>query len=182
MTDKMEACIRTKLDHGRSPALPSFKRTHMHHQEIPEPGVTVTLGGNWKQCDSGQVLDLDPTGQWSQSTATPIKDYLCIGTNNYKVPDQNGIHIIVGVQSAPGKFDTIYVNKTQLGVGMHAQYQPQEHVQWWYQSGMRSSTMIEESDTKKELGDYSAADPHSGTFSKSSSFSYDTERWSTDSP
>ncbi|KAF1997419.1 hypothetical protein P154DRAFT_441112 [Amniculicola lignicola CBS 123094] len=150
--------------------------------EVPSPGLMITLGGFWKQCDPGQVLDIDETGQWMQSTATPVKDYLSVGSNNYSIPEVNGIHIVVGVQSAPGNFDIIYVDETELGKGMTAQYQPQEQIQWWYQTGMRSSTMIEQASTKKETGDYSAPDSRTGTYSKTSSYSYTTGTWKTSSP
>ncbi|KAF7510763.1 hypothetical protein GJ744_005863 [Endocarpon pusillum] len=151
--------------------------------DLPSEGVEVTLGGNWKQCDPGQVLDLDETGQWTQSTSQPVIDFLAIGNNNFKSgTDTNGIHIIVGVQNAPGAFDPIFVDPAELGPNMSGSYQPQEQLQWWYEEGMRTSTMISKNKSDKEVGDYSQPDPKSGTFAKTSSFTFNTGKWSTTSP
>jgi hypothetical protein len=65
---------------------------------------------------------------------------------------------------------------------MSASYQPQEQLQWWYEEGVKTSTMISKNLSKKEIGDYSAPDPHSGSFSKTSSFTFNTGKWSTTSP
>jgi len=141
------------------------------------------MGGFWKQCDPGQVIDLDETGQWIQSTSQPVVDFLAIGNNNFKSGTAtNGIHIIVGVQNMPGNFDPIFVDPSELGPNMSASYQPQEQLQWWYEEGVKTSTMISKNVGRKEIGDFSAPDPHSGVFSKTSSFAFNSGKWSTTSP
>ncbi|ORY09618.1 hypothetical protein BCR34DRAFT_589220 [Clohesyomyces aquaticus] len=150
--------------------------------DVPTPGHPVTLAGSWKQCDRGQVIDLDETGQWVQSTSSPSPDHLMVGKNRLRAPAPKGVHIVVGVQAKPGNFDPIFVDNIRLGVGMSAKYQPQEQVQWWYQSDMRSSAVVEGVSTVVETGDYSAKDPVSGTYKKTSSYSYDTGAWVTTSP
>ncbi|PMD50909.1 uncharacterized protein K444DRAFT_604409 [Hyaloscypha bicolor E] len=151
--------------------------------DIPSDGLQVTLGGLWRQCDLGQVIDLDETGQWTQSTSQPVIDFLAIGNNKFKSGTvTNGIHIIVGVQNSPGAFDPIFVDPTELGPNMSASYQPQEQLQWWYEEGMKTSTMISTADTTKEVGDYSKPDPKSGLFSKTSSYTFNTGKWLTGSP
>lgn len=135
------------------------------------------------QCDQGQVLDLDPTGMWAQSTATPTIGYLKVGKNNYQTnTGTNGIHFIVGVQEASGGFSPIFVDPSETGHEMAALYQPQEKVQWWFQAGMQTSTIISQNIGPAETGDFTQPDAKSGTNSKTSSYSFNAGKWTTTSP
>lgn len=181
---QVETNLRPQLDHGE------FKDntncpylTQITAQDVPASGLSINLGGYWKQCDPGQVLDLDANGVWTQSTSKPIIDYLAVGKNNYKSgTPTNGIHIVIGVQLAPGEFDTIFIDQTELGPGMNAAYQPQEKVQWWYEAGMKSATMISSDRSSVETGDFSAPDPLTNTYSLTSSYSFANGVWTTKAP
>ncbi|MCJ1373121.1 hypothetical protein MMC20_004348 [Loxospora ochrophaea] len=151
--------------------------------DVPTPGLAITLGGRWKQCDQGQVLDLNELGIWAQSTITPSPGYLKVGVNKYQTQTgSNGVHFIVGVQEAPGKFSSIFIDQNETGHGMTATYQPQEQVQRWFEAGVKSSTMISEINSIKETGDFFAKDSISGTFSKTSSYNFKNSVWTTTAP
>ena len=65
---------------------------------------------------------------------------------------------------------------------MEAMYQPVEKVQWWYQAGMQTSTMISENIGPAELGDFSKPDDTSGLYAKTSSYAFKESTWKTASP
>ncbi|KAL9073591.1 MAG: hypothetical protein Q9161_002831 [Pseudevernia consocians] len=152
-------------------------------QEVPVPGLTVALGGKWRQCDQGQVLDLGPKGAWVQSTATATIGYLKVGKNNYQTnTGTNGVHFLVGVQEASGGFSPIFLDPSETGYGMSALYQPQEKVQWWFQAGMQTSTIISHNIGPTETGDFTEPDADSGTNSKTSTYNFKAGKWTTTSP
>ena len=139
--------------------------------------------GEWKQCDQGQVFDLDAMGMWEQSTAIPKLRYLKVGKNNYQTnTGTNGVHFMVGVQEARDGSSPIFVDPAETGHGMTALYQPQEKVQWWYQSGMHTSTIIGENVGPVETGDFTPPDAVSGTNSNTSSYNFQAGQWTTTSP
>lgn len=143
----------------------------------------ISLSGFWKQCDEGQVLDLNSSGLFVQSTASTKPGYLKVGSNNYQTQSgDNGVHFIVGIQEASGNFSPIFVDPTETGHGMEAAYQPQEKVQWWYQAGMQTSSMISENRGPTETGDFSKPDDVTGLYSKSSSYDFKKGEWTTTSP
>lgn len=151
--------------------------------DLPAEGLSVSLGGRWMQCNLGQALDLDKYGRWQHSTQKQVPNFMAIGINGYR-PDTatNGIHIVVGVQGAHGQFDPIFVDPVELGPNMGASYQPQEKVKWWYEAGMKTSTMISSAHSGAEEGDFSAPDPTSKTYTKTSSYNYAQGTWTTTAP
>ncbi len=56
-------------------------------------------------------------------------------------------------------------------------YQPQETVKWWYQTGVRTSTMIAGADTPLQTYDISAPNPETGLFYVSTTYIYATGQW-----
>ena len=152
-------------------------------KSMPEPGKPVTLSGEWKQCDQGQVMDLSSSGFFTESTAPGEPGYLKVGANNYSTySGSNGIHFVLGVQEADGRFSPIFVDETETGHGMGAKYQPQEKVVWWFEAGMKTSTMFSTNTSKTEMGDFSERDNTTGLFSKTSTFDFMKGVWSTNSP
>ncbi len=53
-------------------------------------------------------------------------------------------------------------------------YQPQETVKWWYQTGVRTATMIAGADTPVHTFDMSAPNPETGLFYISTTYLYKT--------
>lgn len=67
---------------------------------VPGLGLTVTMGGFWKDTNPGDVWDIDQNGIFVASTAAKMPNYLKIGENRRApVPGQNGIHIVVGIKT-----------------------------------------------------------------------------------
>ncbi|MCJ1407579.1 hypothetical protein MMC19_001650 [Ptychographa xylographoides] len=131
---------------------------------IPAAGANVNVGGHWQQCNKGDVFDLDNNGFWRRSGEAQAPEFLKVGKVHYSYPDTPGIHIVVGVLSASGDYDSIYVDPTALSLGSTAIYQPQEKVQFWYEVGSKASTMI--SSAKAQVGeiDFSDDKPLTGRY------------------
>ncbi len=58
-----------------------------------------------------------------------------------------------------------------------AWYQPQETVKWWYQTGVRTATMITGADTPIQTYDISQPNPETGQFYVSTTYIYQTGTW-----
>lgn len=156
--------------------------------KMPAAGLPVTLSGNWQACSIGDIYDLDKNGFWIEAELADNGDakFMNVGKVNYTHPDGgHGIHIVVGVQkdASPNSpnyknFDPIYVDPITTPVGSCAKYQPQEFVTWWYQTNMRTSTMIEEPSTAKESINFLTA-PETGKFYYSTTFNFKSGNWIT---
>jgi len=133
------------------------------------------------QCNIGQALDIDDNGYFMPSSATPDKTSMMIGTNNYKAQNSEGIRIVIGVMGHASRFEPVFVDPVSLGYKMSATFQPQEKLQWWYDSGSKQATMFTDHKTPYEQGDFSAPDPVTGTFTKQSTYSYADGAWTTTS-
>lgn len=147
--------------------------------EIPAEGLSVTLSGDWQACSLGDIYDLDSNGFWTTSTAKADSNYMNVGKVNYAYPNVDGIHIVVGIQNDAGSFDLIYVDPTALAVGDSAKYQPQESVEWWYQTNMRNATMIESASTAIGGVDFSKPAPDTGNYYYSTTYNYKSGNWIT---
>ena len=68
---------------------------------IPGLGLTVTMGGFWKDTNPGDVWDIDEYGIFVPTkTGKKMEGYLKIGENRRApVAGQNGIHIVVGIKT-----------------------------------------------------------------------------------
>jgi hypothetical protein len=71
----------------------------------------------------------------------------------------------------------IYIDPSSLGLNMGSWYQPQEKVQWWYQKGQQSSTMISGAGTVIAEYDMSRPNPGSGFFYTSTTYLYSAGKW-----
>jgi hypothetical protein len=133
------------------------------------------------QCNIGQAVDLDQYGFFNISASTPDSSAMKIGKNGYVSQGDGGvIYIIVGVQDPVSKnFDSIFVDPDGIYPNMSGTWQPQEKLQWWYESGNQTSTMFDKHDSAVEVGDFSAPDPQSGTFKKESTYSSLSGIWTT---
>ena len=70
----------------------------------------------------------------------------------------------------------------ELGINDTALYQPQEKPQMWYQTGMRTSTVIDpRGHTKMNELDMNHLNPATGRFYESCTYQYDVGTW-TNSP
>lgn len=145
--------------------------------EAPSVGASVTLAGEWQLCNKGQSFDIDPNGGWIPSATAPVPGFLCVGSVNYKFPDVDGIHIVVGVQNKAGGYDRIFVDKTALAPFFSAQYQPVETVTWWYQEGQRTGTMISTVSSDMASVDLTAPNPSTHKYYYSTSYKHDTGVW-----
>ncbi|KAF1344454.1 hypothetical protein BDV97DRAFT_272320, partial [Delphinella strobiligena] len=106
-------------------------------------GVSITLRSIWQACKPGEIYDIDTTGVFVKSAATPVPKYLAIGKNQYHTDDSpEGIHVVVGIRNKAGSFNPIYVSPVAMGKGMNGSFQPQESLQWWYSSSSKSATIF----------------------------------------
>jgi hypothetical protein len=73
----------------------------------------------------------------------------------------------------------VYVDTTELALNMSAWYQPQEQAQWWYEKGVRSTTMI--TGAKGEVCNYDLTkkNPVTDTYFVSTTYKYEEGIWST---
>ncbi|KAF7540055.1 hypothetical protein G7054_g1632 [Neopestalotiopsis clavispora] len=140
--------------------------------DIPTKGLTVNVGGSWTACDKGQAYEITKYGTFAKSTDIKA-DFLKIAKNGY----QTGIHIVVGVQNSDGGFDVIYADPLELGLNMDAWYQPVEQVQWWYETGLRTSTIITGAGTPKHGYDFTHSNPETGLFFVSTTYKYQLGTW-----
>ncbi|KAK3904208.1 hypothetical protein C8A05DRAFT_32016 [Staphylotrichum tortipilum] len=133
---------------------------------------------NWRpQRDARRGLADVRAGPDTPSTVPPKANFMNIGKNGYRYEGQNGIHIVIGVKNSAGGYDVIYVDSTELGLNMGSWYQPQETVKWWYQTGVRTATMIAGADTPVHTFDMSAPNPETGLFYISTTYIYATGQW-----
>jgi len=146
---------------------------------LPDPGVTVTIGGKWQACAKGEVFDIDSNGFFTASQVAKDKNFLKVGKVNYQYPGAPGLHIIIGIQNSEGYFDPIYVDPTALALNDTASYQPQEEIQWWYQTDMRTSTMISTASTSLGGVDFSKPAPTTNKYYYSTTYNYESGRWIT---
>jgi hypothetical protein len=109
---------------------------------LPVEGATVVIGGKWKACNKGQVLDIDTGGYFQDSSSPPVPDFLAIGKNNYTLPGGGGIYIVVGLQDTSGKWNPIYYEPTALYTGGSGKWQPLEIISWWYETGLHQGSVI----------------------------------------
>lgn len=152
--------------------------------QLPTAAISVTTGGFWKDCRPGQVFDIDENGLFVNSQAEGKTNFMKIGTNN--CARGAGIHVVIGIKIGPGSYQPvstpgfrwflvviladrytpqkIWVDSTELGVGMSSWYQPQEEVQWWYEKGTRSATMISGAETDIETFNMSTPRPSDGKY------------------
>jgi len=144
---------------------------------VPAPGVTVTVTGDWQACAIGQSYDLDKNGFWQESTSPGDPNFMNVGKVNYKYPDTEGIHIVVGVKNSDGSFNTIFIDKTALPPSSTAKYQPQEKVKLWYQAGIQTSAIISSETTNDHEIDFSKPAPETNKFYYSATFKYDSGTW-----
>ncbi len=149
--------------------------------DVPAEGLSVTVSGEWQLCALGGAYDLDENGFWAKSPASVKRDskFMTVGGVNYAYPGADGIHIVVGIQNADDGFDVIYVDPTSLAKGSSAKYQPQDKIHWWYQTDMRSSTMISTAFTAKGSVDLSKPGPTTNDYYYSTTYNYNTGTWIT---
>lgn len=73
----------------------------------------------------------------------------------------------------------IYMDQTELAPNMSAWYQPQEKVQWWYEKGVQSASMISGTASQVCKYDLTQKNPNTNTYYVSTTFQYDPGTWST---
>ncbi|KAI1427201.1 hypothetical protein F5Y12DRAFT_205091 [Xylaria sp. FL1777] len=146
---------------------------------IPGDGFAVTARGPWQPCELGESYDITSLGFFipSEDTTHSKPDFLNIGRNGFNSQGQGQIHIIVATQSQNGGWSPIWVDEVGLGKEMSAWYQPQEKLQWWYETGVRSSTMISGARSKVNTYDMSRRNPATGKFFVATTFYYDEGKW-----
>ena len=149
--------------------------------EVPAEGLAVTVSGEWQTCTLGGAYDLNKDGFWSKSpeSVKPNSKFMTVGGVRYSYPGVDGIHIVIGIQNADGNFDIIYVDPTSLAKGSSAKYQPQETVQWWYQTDMRSSTMISTAVASQGSVDLSKPGPITNEYYYSTTYNHNSGTWIT---
>ncbi|OTA95533.1 hypothetical protein M434DRAFT_28857 [Hypoxylon sp. CO27-5] len=150
---------------------------------VPEGGFTVNMGGLWQRCELGQSFDIESTGLFTPSvdTSSSRPGFLNIGKNKFNAQGQGQIHIVIGLQNSHGSYDPIWIDLVGLGKNMSSWYQPQEQCQWWYETGMRSSTMISGARTEPHKYDMSRKNQATGRFYVATTYSYEKGDWK-DSP
>lgn len=129
--------------------------------QVPNDGVSISIGGEWQACNKGQSFDVDSLGYWTPSTNPVPADragWLNVGNIEYSYPGVLGIHIVVGVLNAvSGDFEPIFVDKATLPPGSSGWYQPQETVSWWLESGDHTGEIF--SGTKSNSTTYDFSNP-----------------------
>ena len=152
--------------------------------DIPADGMTITASGNWMPCSIGHAVDIDPSGRLIASAAWSDPSSMTIGVNNYDSPSANGIRIVIAAQNEKGGFDIIFVDPCTIRLNGSARFQPLEQVQWWYEAGAKQGTMLTSNSstkqaTKVETADFSFRDLETYTYTKKTSFDYQTNTWTT---
>jgi len=66
-----------------------------------------------------------------------------------------------------------------LTLNSTASYQPQETIQWWYQTDMRTATMISTASTAFGMVDFSGPAPTTNKFFYSTTYNYQSGQWIT---
>jgi hypothetical protein len=148
-------------------------------QTLPDPGASVTVGGEWQACSLGQVFDIDKYGLWVPSSVPSEAGFMKVGTVNYQYPGVVGIHIVIGIQNSDGSFGTIFVDPTALTLNDSAVYQPRESLQWWYQTDTRTATMISGASTAMCTLDFTLPGPDTNKYYYSTTYNYSTGTWIT---
>ena len=82
---------------------------------MPGESETIDVGGNWQPARPSEVWDLDQYGYWAPSSSPPKQGCLTVGTNKFKGPKDNGIHIVIGMPKDDGDFTP--VSTTHLYAG-----------------------------------------------------------------
>ncbi|KAJ3520223.1 hypothetical protein NM208_g13803 [Fusarium decemcellulare] len=136
------------------------------------PGMRVTLGGEWQQCDLGASYNLNEYGGWDSNHNDPSaqKNCLNVGSNNF----QTAVQIIIGVyDSSAGDWTPIWVDSDSLLKNSHGEYEPVESIKLWFEEGDQTATIINQQGTASQEFDM--------TDSPQTYFSYDAEegRWKT---
>ncbi|KAL4796121.1 hypothetical protein BDV19DRAFT_388540 [Aspergillus venezuelensis] len=144
---------------------------------VPAQGVSVSLHGSWQPCGLGDAYELLDTGYWGESGDADA-GYMCVSKVKYSYPSSSGIHIVIGVKNGGGGFDVIYIDPTALPLQSKARYQPQETVRWWYETEVRTATMITDAVTRYGSADMSQPSPKTKEFYYSSTYTYDDGQWS----
>jgi hypothetical protein len=146
--------------------------------DLPNPGASVIVGGDWQPCSIGEGYDIDPNGFWIKSTSTSLDShFMNVGNVGYQYPGTVGLHIVVGIQNDDGSFNTIFVDPTPLARNDSAKYQPQEQIQFWYQTDLRTGTMIDGASTAIATLDFSHAAPTTGNFYYSTTYNCLSGDW-----
>ncbi|KAK0543486.1 hypothetical protein OC845_006105 [Tilletia horrida] len=152
--------------------------------DVLTQGASVSIGGNWKPCDKGQVYDLDNGGRWQPSSAPADPDFLNVGKVGYQYPGVlTGIHILVGVlNNATQQYETIYADPVGLPLGASAKYQPLESIDLWYSSDLKTSAFNISHKTNSGNIDASSATAK-GKFEWWATFKFNPGTWGvSDSP
>jgi hypothetical protein len=76
----------------------------------------------------------------------------------------------------------MYLDQTPLDINLGATYEPIEKLQWWYQQGSRTATMIEKHTTKVDNQDFSAPNPATNEYYLATSYVFDDVNGWVDSP
>jgi hypothetical protein len=147
--------------------------------KLPDPGLSVTLNGEWQACNLGEVFDIGTDGFWTASAVVADKDFMKVGKVGYQYPGVVGLHIVIGIQNSDGGFDTIHVDPVSLALNDTASYKPQEVVTWWYQTGMRTATIISSAATTIGTVDFSTPAPATQKYYYSTTYNYQGGTWIT---
>ena len=147
--------------------------------DVPADGISVSCHGDWMQCNFGQALDIDSNGFFVPSTVKADTESMMIGKNGYKAQSSDGIRIVIGVQKGKGTFEPIFVDPVSINKNMSATFQPQEKLEWWYDSGAKQATMYTNHTTPFETGDFSSEDAQTHTYTKMSSYDVQSGKWTT---
>ena len=75
--------------------------------QLPTTDISVTVGGFWKDCNPGEVFDIDANGLFVESEAESKPNFMKIGKHD--CARSSGIHIVVGVKIAPNKYQPVSV-------------------------------------------------------------------------
>ena len=65
----------------------------------------------------------------------------------------------------------------ELGLNMASWYQPIEKVQWWYEAGLRTGTIITGAGTDKREWDFSSSNPETGLYFVSTTYKHKPGEW-----
>lgn len=126
--------------------------------KLPADGATVVAGSVWQPCAKGEVYDIGEDGFFAPSTATPEPGFMSIGSNNYTI-EGNDLHVIIGVQNTSGGYDIIYTEPSVLFTHGSGKWQPTEKITWWYDTGMRTSSMFSSIKVATGGGDFTNPQP-----------------------
>ena len=146
--------------------------------------MKVVASGNWQPIETGQSFDLDDGGNFVPSIQPGDPDYINIGENRCSTDNPLGVYIILGVQKVSPVtlqevWQPIFVDEVPLGPGQHGKWQPQESISWWYSANLDSGVMKEQHGARTETADFSAPDPATRSFHKTSTFDWTTGLWTT---